>query len=43
MRLAAALRTGAPYEPDFGHALRRHKLIEAIERSSAEGRAIRLQ
>ena len=42
-RLATALRTGEPYEPDFGHAVRRHKLIDAIERSSAEGRAIRLR
>jgi predicted dehydrogenase len=42
-RLAAALAAGEPYQPDFAHAVKRHKLIEAIERSSAEGRSVRLE
>ena len=33
---------GDAFQPDFAHAVKRHKLIEAIERSSAEGRAIQL-
>jgi predicted dehydrogenase len=43
VRLARALGSGTPFEPDFAHAVRRHKLIEAIERSSAEGKSVRLQ
>ena len=39
-RLAAALRGASGYRPDFAHAVKRHKLIEAIERSAAEGRAV---
>jgi predicted dehydrogenase len=39
-RLASALSGGEPYHPDFAHAVRRHALIEAIERSSAERRAV---
>jgi len=31
------------FEPDFGHAVTRHALIDAIERSDAEGRAVRFQ
>jgi predicted dehydrogenase len=42
-RLAAAIATGERFEPDFAHAVRRHTLIEAIERSSAEGRTVRVQ
>jgi predicted dehydrogenase len=38
-RLAAAIAAGEHFEPDFAHAVRRHTLIEAIERSSAEGRS----
>jgi predicted dehydrogenase len=41
-RFASALAAGQPYAPDFAHAVKRHKLIEAIERSSAEGRTVRL-
>lgn len=41
-RLAGAIATGARFEPDFAHAVTRHTLIEAIERSSAEGRAVRV-
>jgi predicted dehydrogenase len=41
-RLAKAVAAGQPFQPDFAHAVRRHKLIEAIERSAAEGRSVRL-
>ncbi len=41
-RLAHAVATDAPHAPDFVHAVKRHKLIEALERSSAEGKAVRL-
>jgi predicted dehydrogenase len=40
VRIAAALRSKAPYSPDFAHAVRRHKLLAAIERASAEGVAV---
>jgi predicted dehydrogenase len=42
VRMAEARRTGVAYEPDFAHAVARHKLIEAIERASAEGAAVKL-
>ncbi|MEQ7009644.1 Gfo/Idh/MocA family oxidoreductase [Actinopolymorpha sp. B17G11] len=41
-RIAHALRDGEPYDPDFAQALRRHRLIEAIGRSSQERRAVAL-
>jgi predicted dehydrogenase len=41
-RLARAIAAGDRYEPDFAHAVTRHALIEAIERSAAEGRAVRI-
>ena len=41
-RLAHAMSTGERFEPDFAHAVCRHALIDAVERSAAEGRAIRL-
>jgi predicted dehydrogenase len=41
-RLAQAMSTGESYEPGFAHAVKRHALISAIERSSAEGRAVRV-
>lgn len=41
-RLAAAIAADESFEPDFAHAVRRHRLIEAIERSSAEGRSVRV-
>jgi predicted dehydrogenase len=41
-RLARALSAGERFEPDFAHAVKRHALIAAIERSSAEGRAVRV-
>jgi predicted dehydrogenase len=39
-RIASAFASSEPYHPDFAHAVKRHKLIDAIERSAAEGRAI---
>jgi predicted dehydrogenase len=41
-RLSSAITANQTFEPDFAHAVRRHKLIEAIERSSAEGKAVSL-
>src|SRR5262249_45001628 len=41
-RAAGALRGGGPFDVDFGHAVQRHKLIDAIERSSATGRSVKL-
>jgi predicted dehydrogenase len=40
MRLARAMAAGERFEPDFAHAVKRHELIAAIERSSAEGRTV---
>jgi predicted dehydrogenase len=42
-RFANAIRTGSSVEPDFEHALRRHRLIDAISRSSHQRRPIELQ
>jgi predicted dehydrogenase len=42
VRLATAFATGERFEPDFAHAVTRHTLIDAIERSSAEGRSVRV-
>jgi predicted dehydrogenase len=41
-RAASALRGGGPFDVDFNHAVQRHKLIDAIERSSATGRSVKL-
>jgi predicted dehydrogenase len=38
---ARALAAGEPFEPDFTNAVQRHTLLAAIERSSAEGCAVR--
>jgi len=43
VRYAASASQSQAYQPDFDHAVRRHALIEAIERSDAEGRAVRLE
>jgi predicted dehydrogenase len=43
MRLADAFNSGTAYQPDFAHAVKCHKLIEAIERSSADGVAVRFR
>lgn len=36
-RFATAIRTGEDLEPDFDHAVRRHHLLETIERAAATG------
>ena len=42
-RLARALASGEPYQPDFAHALKRHRLIAAIEHSAANaGQSVRV-
>jgi predicted dehydrogenase len=41
-RAAGALRGGGPFDVDFNHAVQRHQLIDAIERSSATSRAVKL-
>jgi predicted dehydrogenase len=42
VRYAASAGQSQAYQPDFDHAVTRHALIEAIERSAAESRAIRV-
>lgn len=42
VRYAASAGQSQAYQPDFDHAVTRHALIEAIERSAAEGRAVRV-
>ncbi|MEO8751566.1 MAG: Gfo/Idh/MocA family oxidoreductase [Casimicrobiaceae bacterium] len=42
LRMARAIRDGTAVAPDFEVALNRHRLIDAIQRSSDEGRAIAL-
>jgi predicted dehydrogenase len=41
-RMADARRSGRPFDVDFDLAVRRHTLIDAIERSSATGRSVKL-
>ncbi|MBI3638075.1 MAG: Gfo/Idh/MocA family oxidoreductase [Candidatus Rokubacteria bacterium] len=41
-RMADALRGGGSFDVDFNHAVRRHTLIDAIERSAATGRSVRV-
>jgi predicted dehydrogenase len=41
-RAAEALRGGGSFDVDFNLAVRRHKLIDAIERSSATGRSVKV-
>ena len=41
-RFASALRTGTADTPDFNHAVVRHALIDAMERSHKEGKVIEL-
>lgn len=36
------LRNGTSRAPDFRHAVRRHRLLDAIQRSAADGRRVRL-
>src|SRR5688572_18622095 len=42
-RMVDALRGGPSFDVDFNLAVQRHKLIDAIERSSATGRSVRVQ
>jgi predicted dehydrogenase len=42
LRMATAIRSGGRVEPDFDLAVKRHRLIDAIQRSSDEGRTITL-
>jgi predicted dehydrogenase len=42
-RYADAIAADKDYPPDFDLAVRRHQLLDAIERSSAEGRAVSLR
>jgi predicted dehydrogenase len=42
MRLARSMASGERFEPGFAHAVTRHALMEAIERSSAQGRIVRV-
>ena len=41
-RLADAYTAGSGFEPDFDLAVTRHRLLDAFERSSNEGRVIQL-
>jgi predicted dehydrogenase len=41
-RASGALRGGGLFDVDFNHAVQRHTLIDAIERSSATGRSVKL-
>jgi len=41
-RAAGALRGGPAFDVDFDLAVRRHKLIDAIERSAVTGRSVKL-
>src|SRR5439155_24400498 len=41
-RATDALRGGGAFDVDFDLAVKRHKLIDAIERSSATGRSVKL-
>jgi len=42
LRMARAIRDHTPVEPDFDLAVKRHRLIDAIQRASDEGRTQRL-
>ena len=41
-RFADALQSGTAGSPDFEHAVVRHALIDAMERSHEEGRVVKL-
>jgi predicted dehydrogenase len=43
LRIAKAIRNDTPVEPDFDLAVERHRLIDAIQQSSDEGRTIKLR
>jgi predicted dehydrogenase len=40
LRMARAIRSGGPVEPDFDVAVKRHRLVDAIQQSSDEGRSV---
>jgi len=42
VKFAEAIRTGARIEPDFDHAVRRHRMLEAIVRASQTGQRQRV-
>jgi predicted dehydrogenase len=42
VRFATAFNEGQPYQPDFEHAVIRHALIDAIERSDVERAVVRV-
>ena len=42
LRMAKAIRTGCAVEPDFDLAVRRHRLIDAIQQASDEGRPVKM-
>ncbi|HJQ62095.1 MAG TPA: Gfo/Idh/MocA family oxidoreductase [Burkholderiales bacterium] len=42
VKFAEAIRTGAPIEPDFDHAVRRHRMLDAIVRASETGQRQRV-
>jgi predicted dehydrogenase len=37
VKFAEAIRTGSAIEPDFDHAVRRHRMLDAIVRASQTG------
>lgn len=39
-RLGNAINGGGPVEPDFDHAVRRHRFLDALERASASGERV---
>lgn len=43
LRLGRAIREGGAVDPDFDVAVRRHRLIDAIQQSSDEGRLVRVE
>jgi predicted dehydrogenase len=42
VNFAKAIRTGAPVQPDFDHAVRRHKSLDAIMKASQTGQRLKL-
>jgi len=42
VRLARAMAEGKPFDPSFAHAVKAHRLVNALEQSSAAGTAVSL-
>lgn len=42
VRIAEAIGEGKRFDPDFDHALRLHELLEALQQSSDESRAVKM-